>query len=306
MSIFSQYKDHIPVLLREVIESFAGKSGVILDATFGAGGHSRLILENTTANIVALDRDENAKQYADILAKDYPNRLTFINTTFLDYAETSTQMLDGILADFGVSSMQLDQGERGFSFSKEAELDMRMGLSSLSASDVVNSYDESELGDILYRYGGERKSRKIATAIVAARPVATTTQLAEIIKTAAGFYNDKIHPATRSFQAIRIEVNEELKQIESALPLLASKLNPQGVFAAISFHSGEDAIVKDAFNKLCGKDKTFSRHTPDFMLPNKTAAGFSPLGKQPITPKDDELKANPRSRSSKMRVVIKN
>ena len=277
--------NHLSVLPRELITGLdISTEGIYLDATAGGGGHSELIL-NTENNVklVAIDRDETAiAAVKERLAEFYPQRLEFWQGNFADY-QPEGLLFDGIIADLGVSSPQLDVAERGFSFRNTAPLDMRMDRSSgITAAEIVNHWKEVSLADLIYKYGEERFSRRIAKAIVQKRPFKTTTELAEAIaSTVPGKYrHGRIHPATRTFQALRIEVNQELKSLEKFIDRAPILLKPGGKIGIISFHSLEDRIVKHRF---------------------RNSELLDVITKKPITAQRDEQRENPRSRSAKLR-----
>ena len=298
---------HIPVMLREVLQNLAPADGkVYVDATFGNGGYTQAILEAADCKVIALDRDPNVKARAEELKSIYGNRFEFRAGQFGDFADLVSEGIDGAVFDIGVSSMQLDNKERGFSFSKEAPLDMRMSCAGTSAADLVNSLSEKELADIIYKYGEERKSRQIAAKIIAARKtkkINTTTELADIVHSVVKKSPaSTIDPATRTFQALRIAVNNELGELESGLEGALSRLNPNGRLVVVSFHSLEDRIVKSFFNDNLGKPKAVSRYMPQ--VATETAARIASCSKA-ILPQDDEIASNPRSRSAKLRFAIK-
>ncbi len=295
-------KSHKPVLQQQTIDLLGLEIGeVVIDMTAGYGGHAQAILDKigSSGRLILVDRDMDA---IDSLRGVFANRsnVSYIHSNFAELDWGSVGRVDKILVDLGVSSPQLDQAERGFSFNKQAKLDMRMDRSqALSALELVNDYDESQLADIIYYFGEENKARLIARAIVQARslsPITTTTQLADIVfsQVSSGY---KIHPATKTFQAIRIAVNEELVSLESVLPLATASLNRNGRLAVISFHSLEDRIVKQYFRKITDKQKDFVTGmqigTPSFRL----------VIKKPI--KGSINDNNPRARSAKLRVVEK-
>ena len=276
--------NHLSVLSRELIAGLDILSeGIYLDATAGGGGHSELILSQKDVKLVAIDRDETAiAAVKKRLAEFYPQRLTFWQGNFADY-QSEGLLFDGIIADLGVSSPQLDIAERGFSFRHSAPLDMRMDRSSgITAAEIVNHSKEVSLADLIYKYGEERFSRRIAKAIVQKRPFKTTTELAEAIaSTVPGKYrHGRIHPATRTFQALRIEVNQELKSLEKFIDRAPLWLKPGGKIGIISFHSLEDRIVKHRF---------------------RNSELLEVITKKPITAQRDEQRENPRSRSAKLR-----
>ena len=275
---------HVPVLLNEAIAYLDLKAGGhYLDATVGGGGHSLAILKaypDTT--LIAIDQDEQAIAAAQYRLAPYGTRVQFWQGNFSDY-EASDRQFDGILADLGVSSVQFDQADRGFSFRQDAPLDMRMNREQpLSAADVINYYDEKDLADLIYQYGEERLSRRIARAIVRSRPLSTTTDLAQVIwkNVPVSYRRGRIHPATRTFQALRISVNKELDVLKTFLQKSPLWLRPEGNLVIISFHSLEDRIVKFAF-----------REHPNLHI----------LTKKPVVSSDSEVLDNPRARSAKLR-----
>ena len=303
----SSTQKHIPVMLREVLQNLAPTDGkVYVDATFGNGGYTQAILDAADCKVIALDRDPNVKARAEELKSIYGNRFEFRAGQFGDFADLVSEEIDGAVFDIGVSSMQLDNKERGFSFSKEAPLDMRMSCEGTSAADLVNSLSEKELADIIYKYGEERKSRQIAAKIIAARKtkkINTTTELADIVHSVVKKSPaSTIDPATRTFQALRIAVNNELGELESGLEGALSRLNSNGRLVVVSFHSLEDRIVKSFFNDNLGKPKAVSRYMPQ--VATETAARIASCSKA-ILPQDDEIASNPRSRSAKLRFAIK-
>lgn len=297
--------EHIPVLLKEVLEIIEPvDGGRYLDATFGAGGYSRAILSQANCRLVAIDRDPSVRKYAELLAKEFVGKFEFIEGRFSEIDMLTEGEFDGIVMDIGVSSMQLDQADRGFSFSKQARLDMRMGNNGISAYDIVNEMEEEDLANMIFTLGGERLSRRIAANITKSRPVETTTQLADIIKQAVGYYKDDIHPATRTFQAIRIYVNDELEELRDGLQKAKELLAGGGKLAVVSFHSLEDRIVKEYFAEIAGKKVAANKHMP-FLAFGEEKADFSLVTKKPVIASDREILENPRSRSAKLRAVVK-
>jgi 16S rRNA (cytosine1402-N4)-methyltransferase len=297
---------HVPVLYDEVLEYLnVRRGGVIADATLGFGGHSAAIARKLGAEgrLICFDRDEAAMELARarleaVAAEIGPEmpEVRYVARAFSTAAEEiAAGSLDGLLADFGVSSMQLDQSQRGFSFRADGPLDMRMDpRSELTAERVVNEFDEEDLANLIYEFGEERRSRRIARAIVRARPLTTTAELARVVAAVAppikterghGAGGQKIHPATRTFQALRIRVNDELGEIRSLLESAGSLLKPGGRVVLISFHSLEDRLVKDAFREGAG------------------AGVWEILTKKPVTATEDEERRNPRSRSAKLRAA---
>lgn len=295
---------HIPVLLRPLLDACAPVTGRWLDGTFGAGGYTRGLLTVGADLVIGVDRDPLALQMAAAWAGDYGDRLQLVAGTF-SQLDTYAQDLDGIVLDLGVSSMQLDQAERGFSFQKDGPLDMRMSQDGRSAADLVNETDEAVLADILYLYGEERASRRIARAIVEARkagPITTTLQLAEIV--ASCLPRPKFgqsHPATRSFQAIRIAVNAEFDELAQGLAAAERALKPGGKLAVVTFHSLEDRIVKRFFQTRTTESQG-NRYAPTQAGP---APSFTLLTRRAVGPDDVELAENPRSRSAKLRVGLR-
>jgi 16S rRNA (cytosine1402-N4)-methyltransferase len=300
-------KPHIPVMLDEVIKYLNLTQGKIYcDCTFGAGGYSKAILNAADCRLIALDQDPNIKIFAEEIAKNNPN-FHFIQGNFGDIAEIFTAndigKIDGIVFDLGVSSMQLDQRERGFSFLGDAPLDMRMSASGKSAFDFVNYSDEKTIADIIFNYGDEKRSRAIARNIVAARknePINTTMDLVRIIHRTIGPVTGKIDSATRTFQAIRIWVNDELEMLERALESTLQILNNGARIVVVSFHSLEDRIVKNFFNKHAGKVAGVSRYVP---ITKEQPKPKIKLITKAIAPQDLEIRNNIRARSAKMRVA---
>src|ERR1700761_2005445 len=291
---------HVPVLLEEVLEYLNVRpGGVVVDATLGLAGHSSEIAKRLggKGTLIAFDRDPEAMELAkaklDELRAELGSGMPEVRLEPRAFSEASGVIepgsLDGLLADFGVSRMQLDEAHRGFSFWHDGPLDMRQDTrSGETAEQVVNQEDENELADLIYEFGEERRSRRIARAIVRARPISSTAELAQVISAAApSMKGDKIHPATRTFQALRIRVNNELGEIQSLLKSAGSLLKPGGRLVLISFHSLEDRLVKDAF-KEAGRAKV-----------------FEVLTKKPVVADEQEQMRNPRSRSAKMRAAQK-
>jgi 16S rRNA (cytosine1402-N4)-methyltransferase len=312
-----QAAPHIPVMVNEVVAALAPRANEIyVDATFGAGGYSRAILGAASCRVVGIDRDPNVRLLADALARDFPGHFLFLAGRFSAMlsllADAGVSQVDGIVMDLGVSSMQLDNRERGFSFHGDAPLDMRMSQDGMSAANLVNEAGEEEIAEILYRYGEERASRKIAKAIVAARalePITRTKQLAELISGVRGVEKRPgIHPATRSFQALRIAVNEELHELEAALSASIALLKPGGRLVVVTFHSLEDRIVKQFMKEQSGGQESGSRHDPRAYLvaQNDIPAAFTLPQKKALAPGQKELGINPRARSAKLRIAVKN
>jgi 16S rRNA (cytosine1402-N4)-methyltransferase len=298
---------HVPVLLDEVVHALAVAPGEThVDGTFGAGGYSKAILDKGAARVFAFDRDPEAIQYGEALAASSGGRLTLVPERFSRMRQALTARgvdeVDGVTLDIGVSSMQLDQAERGFSFQGDGPLDMRMGRQGASAADFLNQADESEIADVLFHYGEEPKSRRVARAIVAARPIARTGQLADIVRKALGHHPGmKKDPATRTFQAIRIHVNEELQELEGGLAAAEQALSPGGRLAVVTFHSLEDRIVKRFLRERSGSLPSGSRH-----LPARAASGPRPTFEsvaRPVRAGEAETRANPRARSATLRAA---
>lgn len=302
---------HAPVLLAEVIEALAPKAGdVVIDATFGAGGYTRAILERG-ADVVALDRDPTVQPFAEAVARDFPDRFQLIRTPFSGLAEAFEESgkakLDGAVFDIGVSSMQLDQAERGFSFMRDGPLDMRMSDEGVTAADIVNTWDHGPLAHIFKLYGDERQSGRVATAILRRRveqPFTRTLDLAEVVEKALGGRRGAaIHPATRVFQALRIAVNDELGELERGLEAAEATLAPGGRLVVVTFHSLEDRIVKAFMTERTGNAPGGSRHAPVAVEARKPS--FDLLFKGAREAGEAELAANPRARSAKLRAGVR-
>ncbi|MCC8417236.1 MAG: 16S rRNA (cytosine(1402)-N(4))-methyltransferase RsmH [Rickettsia endosymbiont of Bryobia graminum] len=298
---------HKPVMLEEVKYLLKLKDdGNYLDCTFGFGGYSKMILENSGGKLIAIDRDPNVKIYADQLIKEYPNRVKFIQVDFAEsISELTSQKFDGIVMDLGVSSMQLDSGDRGFSFTYDGPLDMRMSSSGYSAADFINDAEEQEIADIIYQYGDETHSRKIAKKIVEERkisPITNTLRLANIIRSCLGFRKGKIDPATKTFQALRIYINDELGQLEKFLDNCRNFLSPKGKLVIVSFHSLEDRIVKNFFKINSARLEARSKYSKKLEQHNSNE-WLKILTKRPITPTLKEIAENSRSRSAKLRAA---
>ena len=301
---------HIPVLLNEVVESIAPKDGgIYVDGTFGAGGYTRAVLDAADCTVYAIDRDPDAIREGQKLVDAYKGRLHLLHGTFGEMADLvrgeGVDFVDGVMLDIGVSSMQIDRAERGFSFQKDGALDMRMSQNGLSAADVLNTFGEREIADIIYKYGEERFSRRIAAAVVERRktaPFKTTLEFADLIRRAVPHKREDIDPATRSFQALRIYVNDELGQLESGLSAAHDLLKAGGRMAIVSFHSLEDRIVKTFMQEKSGKTANPSRYMP---VVEKQAATLKTITKKPILPTESETKFNPRARSARLRVAEK-
>ncbi len=300
---------HLPVLYKEIIHALQPKAGGrYIDGTLGAGGHSAGLLEASapTGEVLAFDLDPQAIEIARVRLAPFGKRVHILQASYVEMAEGAASLgweaVDGIVLDLGVSSMQLDTAERGFSFLQDAPLDMRFSPNApLSAADLVNSLSEGELADILYRYGEERQSRRIARAIAQNRPIASTRQLADLVLKMIG-KKERIHPATRTFQALRIAVNGELEAVESVLPIAIGLLRSGGRLAVISFHSLEDRIIKE----------TFRRESTDCLCPPRQPvctcghrASIKPIHRKPLEAGEAEIQENSRARSAKLRVAEK-
>lgn len=296
---------HIPVLLEPLLEAVAPVSGVWADGTFGAGGYARGLVAAGAERVIGIDRDPLAHEMAAGWLDSEP-RITLKLGTFSDLDTLAGEPLDGVVLDLGVSSMQLDLAERGFSFMKDGPLDMRMSQDGPSAADLVNTASETELADILYHYGEEHASRRIARAIVAERakaPIATTLRLAEIVaRQLPRPKPGQSHPATRSFQAIRIAVNAEFTELAEGLAAAERALKPGGKLAVVTFHSLEDRIVKRFFQLASGHEPAANRYAP---ATAPEAARFTMATRKAIGPGDAETAANPRARSAKLRVGLR-
>ena len=295
---------HTPVLLKEMLNILYPQDGKIyVDATFGAGGYSKAILNSADCKIYAIDQDEHTEIFYKELLENFPDKIHFCIDRFsrikqiLHHAQL--EKVDGIIFDIGVSSMQLEDANRGFSFSKDGPLDMRMSpsLNSVNASMFVNTASEKEIANIIYQYGGEKYSRKVAKAIIDTRKtktIKTTSELASIVRSVVSrSKNHSIDPATRTFQALRIWVNRELEELEQGIICASDLLNPGGKIIVVSFHSLEDRIVKVIFKLLCNRDITLSN------------SGFQLINKKVIRPTLEEISGNPRARSAKLRAILK-
>src|SRR5882762_3215575 len=298
---------HISVLGREAVEMLKPRDGgIYVDATFGAGGYSRAILDTAGTRVIGIDRDRSAISDGFDLVDRSDGRLTLVEDRFSNLAgicaAQGISSVDGVVMDVGVSSMQLDVADRGFSFRLGGPLDMRMGHDGPTAADVIAKASEADLANIIYIFGEERHSRGVARAIVAARkqaPIATTRALADIVAKVVRSKSGEIHPATRTFQALRIFVNEELDELYLALSAAERVLKPGGRLVVVSFHSLEDRIVKNFLNARA-KASAGSRHLPELA---QAAPSFHLLTKRPVTPGEAELAANPRARSAKLRAA---
>ena len=301
---------HQSVLYKEIIHALQpGSGGRYVDGTLGAGGHARGIMEACAPDgqLLGLDVDPQALAIARRILAPYEDRIHLAQASYTSLSTQLAQLrwdkVDGILLDLGASSMQFDTPERGFSFMQDAPLDMRFGPHvAQSAADIVNSYSERELADLIYEFGEDRDSRKIARAIVRARPLHTTRELVAAIESASPRRGDRLHPATRTFQALRIAVNEELASIQEVLPQAVASLNVGGRLAVISFHSLEDRIVKNFFRE---QSKDLINPPYERIYEHERSAVLKEVNRKPIVPSDDEIQNNPRARSAKLRIVEK-
>lgn len=304
---------HIPVMLSEVLENLAPqKGGIFIDGTFGRGGYTRALLEAGASKVIGIDRDPEAITSGQKLIEDYKGKLELRHGTFgsmedLLSSEEKAEKFDGITFDLGVSSPQLDQAIRGFSFQSDGPLDMRMSASGETAADIVNNASEKDLADILYKFGDERFSRRIARRIVEKRkeaPITRTKELADLIHQALPPAKDGTHPATRSFQALRIAVNDELGELERGMEAAEKLLKPEGHLVIVSFHSLEDRYVKNFFRTHSGTAPQGSRHMP--LQDNQTKKPtFTILTRKPVAPSEEEIDQNPRSRSARLRAAAR-
>ena len=300
------HDQHVPVLLKEVVEGLAVVPGeTLVDGTFGAGGYARALLGAGAGRVIGFDRDPDAIANGPALVPT--DRLTLINERFsqMDEALAERDLLpvDGIALDIGVSSMQLDQATRGFSFQKDGPLDMRMSQSGETAADFLNHADEGEIARVLKDYGEEPRARAVARAIVAARPLTRTAELAAVVRKALGHHAGmKTDPATKTFQAIRIHLNAELDELEQGLRAAERSLRPGGRLAVVTFHSLEDRIVKRFLRIRSGATPAGSRHRP--MAAAGPAPSFEQIAK-PVSPSEAELARNPRARSARLRTAVR-
>lgn len=304
---------HIPVLVSEVLETLAPKAGEIyIDGTFGAGGYTRAILEAANCRVLAFDRDPTAFFAGEKLRAEFGDRLMLVANAFSrmerEAEKADIRQVDGVVLDIGVSSMQLNDPARGFSFLHDGPLDMRMSQEGPSAASVVNTAKEEDLANILYELGEERRSRAIARAIVKVRaehPISTTKALADIVERVLGrARGDEKHPATRTFQALRIYVNDELGELARGLSAAERLLKPGGRLVVVSFHSLEDRIVKKFLAERSGKSVGTSRHLPPESI-KFAEPSFRLVNSRPLTPSKGELEVNPRSRSARLRAAVR-
>lgn len=294
---------HIPVLFEPLLRHVSPVSGLWVDGTFGAGGYTRGLLEAGADHVIGIDRDPSVFPMAAGWAGAFEGRLTLREGVFGDLDLIAGEAVDGVVLDLGVSSMQLDQAQRGFSFMRDGPLDMRMSGQGPSAADLLNTADEARIADVLYQYGEERASRRIARAIVAARPLTRTAQLAEVVASCLPRPKPgQSHPATRSFQAIRIWVNDEFGQLISGLEAAERALRPGGKLAVVTFHSLEDRVVKRFFQDRSGRLGGTSRYQP---MQDLAPAAFTLPFRRAVGADDAELAGNPRARSAWLRVGIR-
>lgn len=301
---------HKPVLYQEIIHALQPQNdGRYVDGTLGAGGHARGILEACAPNgqLLGLDVDPNALEIARKNLSTFENRIHLVQASHISLNEQLAKLqwnqINGIVLDLGASSMQFDNAERGFSFMQNGPLDMRFGINAkMTAEEIINTFDERELADIIFKYGEDRDARKIAKAIVKSRPLHTTGQLVAVIEKASPRKGDKTHPATQTFQALRIIVNDELYAVQKTLPQAVASLKSGGRCAVISFHSLEDRIVKEYFRE---QSKEYINPPYEKVYAEERKAVVKLVNKKPIVPTDEEMKENPRARSAKLRIVEK-
>ncbi|MDP9195801.1 MAG: 16S rRNA (cytosine(1402)-N(4))-methyltransferase RsmH [Pseudomonadota bacterium] len=303
---------HVPVLCAEVVEAMAPAAGkVLVDATFGAGGYSRALLNAAPCQVFGIDRDPRAIPLGHALADQFPGRFTLLHGPFSRMesllATQGITAVGGICFDLGISSPQIDDPQRGFSFRHEGPLDMRMAQEGPTAADLVNTLPEQDLAKIIQDLGEDRMARRIARAIVnerATAPIITTGRLASIVRSVVPRSKNGIDPATRTFQALRIQVNDELGELEKALSAAARLLKPGGRLAAVSFHSLEDRTVKEFMRRHGGQDSAPSRHAPPHPEQGQPPL-FRTLTRKPVEPSPAETAANPRARSARLRVAVR-
>jgi 16S rRNA (cytosine1402-N4)-methyltransferase len=299
-------KSHIPVMINEVLDCLGPRDGeIFLDATFGAGGYAKAILDRADCSVIASDRDENVLEFADEIKNKYGNRFNFHALKFSEVKNViGDDSLDGLVLDLGVSSMQLDDADRGFSFSKDSALKMTMGRNDITAFDIINQYGEKNIADIIYNYGEEVKSRVIAKKIVEYRRkkrIETTVELANIVRSCFASKKTNIDNATKTFQALRIFVNDELNELITILNDSIKMLKSGGRIVVVSFHSLEDRIAKDFFNKY-GDVKT---NKINKYREEEKETTFKVITKKPLIASANEVEINRRSRSAKLRSAIK-
>ena len=303
--------DHIPVLLNEIVKALAPKvGGIYVDGTFGAGGYTAALLKAAKCVVWAIDRDPETLTRGEALVERFSGCLHLVQGRFGDMAELlatrGVTAVDGIALDLGVSSMQIEDRSRGFSFLRDGPLDMRMERSGRSAADIVNTMSEKELADTILTYGEERYARRVARSIVEARqdrPFSRTLRLADVIRSEVRRSHDGIDPATRTFQALRILINDELGELERGLQSAERLLRPGGILAVVSFHSLEDRIVKKFLKARSSLAAHPSRHAPASVSPAQNVETFTALSRRPITPRNAEMTKNPRARSARLRVA---
>jgi 16S rRNA (cytosine1402-N4)-methyltransferase len=296
---------HVPVMRDEVLEALEPTAGGhYVDGTFGGGGYARAILETADCRVLGIDRDPDAIARGQALVAEFGDRLTLVHGPFSEMGSFVDET-DGVVLDLGASSFQFDEPERGFSFREDGPLDMRFAKEGQSAADVVNGADEATLADIIARFGEERHARRIARAIVAARPLRRTGELAEIVSRALGPQAQRfaVHPATRTFQALRIYVNDELGELTRGLAAAARILRPKGRLVVVSFHSLEDRIVKQFLTERGARKPGGSRHLPQAHAAHP--AEFRVLTQKPRTPSEREISQNPRARSARLRAALR-
>lgn len=312
LSFATEDRPHKPVLLREVLEALAPRDGeIMVDGTFGAGGYSRAILDSANCELYGIDRDPTAVATGKKLEAEYDGRFHMVEGCFGDMGRliptAGAEQVDGIVLDIGVSSMQLDQADRGFSFREDGPLDMRMSMSGPTAADFVNTAEEEDIANVIYRYGEERASRKVARKIIEMRaeePFTTTSQLARAVRSVVRKSKDGIDPATRTFQALRIYVNDELGELERAMEAAETLLKPGGRLVVVTFHSLEDRQVKTFMKERSGDPNKMSRRLPG--EPEVAIPTFTTITRKAVTGQKDEIRANPRARSAKLRAVARN
>ncbi|MDR0483854.1 MAG: 16S rRNA (cytosine(1402)-N(4))-methyltransferase RsmH [Alphaproteobacteria bacterium] len=313
LEFLKQSRPHFPVLIAEVLDSLNlpqenSSPKIYLDCTFGAGGYSEMILANPNTQVIAIDRDETTKVFADKLLQKYPDRFKFFLATFSSYPQILDSLnlkVDGIVMDLGFSSMQINNSQRGFSFKNSGDLLMTMGLNKISAHELINKASETLLADVIFYYGEEHKAKQIAKRIIEFRnteEIKTTGQLADIVRRVVGGSKTKTDPATKTFQAIRIYINDELHELQDSLKNAYNYLNHKGRLSVVSFHSLEDRIVKDFFNENGEVIKKFTNYKPNLATTNSK---YKILTKKPIIPSEEEARINPPSSSAKLRVVEK-
>lgn len=301
---------HKPVLYQEIIHALQPRNGGrYVDGTLGAGGHARGVLEACApdGHLLGLDVDSNALTIARETLAPYEGRIHLVQASHITLSEQLQKLqwnsIDGIVLDLGASSMQFDNPERGFSFMQDGPLDMRFGINAkMTAEEIINTFDEKELADMIFKYGEDRDSRKIAKAILMNRPIHTTRELVAVIEKVSPRRGDRVHPATQTFQALRIFVNDELAAVEKTLPQAVASLRSGGRCAVISFHSLEDRIVKDYFRE---QSKDVINPPYEKIYEQERTAVIKIINKKPITPTEEENKENPRTRSAKLRIVEK-